>query len=173
MDNKSSTKTSKNNDSTNKEWVQCLGVSWCNVVASGVSDVAQCCHSHRRLARRHQAASGLCRQLQGSAGNSDGPQFFLQDIVLLKKIGPLKRTCPNSFCIHPHDWSKVAMFVSRLKHHSSIGRLLWWTLATQELLSSFEVVLDQEATMKCAEKIFSAVGAAKMGWFLATSTWGF
>lgn len=111
-------------------------------------------------------------QLQGSAGNSDGPQFFLQDIVLLKKIGPLKRTCPNSFCIHPHDWSKVAMFVSRLKHHSSIGRLLWWTLATQELLSSFEVVLDQEATMKCAEKIFSAVRAAKMGWFLATSTWG-
>ena len=111
-------------------------------------------------------------QLQGSAGNSDGPQFFLQDIVLLKKIGPLKRTCPNSFCIHPHDWSKVAMFVSRLKHHSSIGRLLWWTLATQALLSSFEVVLDQEATMKCAEQIFSAVGAAKMGWFLATSTWG-
>lgn len=116
-------------------------------------------------------------QLQGSAGNSDGPQFFLQDIVLLKKIGSLKRTCPNSFCMHPHDWSKVAMFVSRLKHHSSIGRLLiWWTppwtLATQELLSSFEVVLDQEATMKCAEKIFGAVGAAKMEWFLATWTWG-
>ena len=37
-----------------------------------------------------------------------------------------------------------------------------WTPLTQELLSSFEVVLDQEATMKCAEKI----PAAKMGLFL-------